>query len=198
LQYGAVAITYVDSPDRVRAALSPLRRDLLNRLRTPSSATRLAAEMEVPRQRLNYHLRALEKAGLVELVEERQRRGCVERILRTRPGALIVDPTVVAGEFTRIHDQYAAEHLVGVAATTVRDVARMQTAAAQVDKRLLTFTLETEVRFAQPGDVHAFTDVLPAGVEGVVERYAGADGRPYRMVALGHPAPVVAQGGSNE
>jgi len=36
-----VAITYVDSPDRVRAALSPVRRDLLKRLRVPSSASRL-------------------------------------------------------------------------------------------------------------------------------------------------------------
>jgi predicted transcriptional regulator len=87
---GGVAITYVDSPDRVRAALSPVRCDLLNRLRTPSSASRLAADLALPRQRLNYHLKALEKAGPVELVEERPRRGCVERILRTRPGALVV------------------------------------------------------------------------------------------------------------
>ena len=193
-----MAITYVDSPDRVRAALSPVRRDLLKRLRTPSSASQLAAELGLPRQRLNYHLRALERAGLIELVEERQRRGCVERILRTRPGALVVDPTVVAGEFTRIHDQYAAEHLVGVAATTVRDVARMQDGATQANKRLLTFTLETEVRFARPGDVHAFTDELAAAVRQVVERYDHADGRPYRMVALGHPAPAVTPGESDE
>ena len=72
-----MAITYIDSPDRVRLALSPVRRDLLKRLRTPSSASGLAAELELPRQRLNYHLKALETAGLVELVEERPRRGCV-------------------------------------------------------------------------------------------------------------------------
>ena len=185
-----MALTYVDSPDRMRAALSPVRRDLLTRLRTPSSATRLAAEMGLPRQRLNYHLKALEKAGLVELVEERQRRGCVERILRTRPGALVMDPTVVPDELAGTQDQFAAEHLVGVAANTVRDVARMQTGAAQAGKRLLTFTLETELRFARPGDVHAFTEALTAAVAEVVERYDAADGRPYRLVAVGHPAPA--------
>ena len=193
-----MAITYLDSPDRVRVALTPVRRDLLKRLRTPSSASQLAAELELPRQRLNYHLKELEKAGLIELVEQRQRRGCVERILRTRPGALVIDPTVVTGEFTKIHDQYAAEHLVGVAATTVRDVARMQTGAAQADKRLLTFTLETEVRFAQPSDVHAFTEELAAAMEQVVKRYDRAGGRPYRMVALGHPASAVTPGESDE
>ena len=185
-----MALTYVDSPDRMRAALSPVRRDLLKRLRTPSSATQLAVEMELPRQRLSYHLKALEKAGLVELVEERQRRGCVERILRTRPGALVVDPTVVPDELAGLQDQFAAEHLVGVAASTLRDVARMQTGAAQAEKRLLTFTLETELRFARPGDVHAFTEALTAAVEELVERYDSADGRPYRVVALGHPAPA--------
>jgi DNA-binding transcriptional ArsR family regulator len=192
-----VALTYVDSPDRMRVALSPVRRELLMRLRTPSSASQLAAELGLPRQRLNYHLKELEKAGLVELVEERPRRGCVERILRTRPGALVVDPIVVAGEFTRIHDQYAAEHLVGVAAMTVRDVARMQDGAARAGKRLLTFALETEVRFARPSDVDAFTEELSAAVGRVVERYDSAGGRPYRMVALGHPAPTPTQGGSS-
>lgn len=191
-------ITYVDQPDQVRLALSPLRRDLLARLRTPSSATRLAAELDLPRQRVNYHLKALERAGLVELVEERPRRGCVERILRTRPGAFVVDPTVISpdeiglGErdtFTRIHDQYAAEHLIGVAAATVRDVARMRGGAAGAGKRLLTFTLETEVRFAEPGDVHRFTDELAEAVRRTVERFDTPDGRPYRVVAGGHPAP---------
>ena len=68
----------------------------------------------------------------------------------------------------------------------------------RADKRLLTFTLETEVRFAQPSDVHAFTEELAAAVRQVIERYDCADGRPYRMVALGHPAPAVTQGESDE
>jgi DNA-binding transcriptional ArsR family regulator len=181
----------VDEPERVRLALSPLRRRLLGLLRTPSSATRLAAELDLPRQRVNYHLRALEGAGLVELVEERPRRGCVERILRTRPGTFVVDPTMmIAGEVEQAHDQYAAEHLVGVAAATVRDVARMQAAAAVEGKRLLTFTVEAEVRFAQPQDVHAFTDELAEAVRHVVARFDSPDGRPYRMVVGGHPAPA--------
>lgn len=183
-------ITFVDEPDRVRVGLSPLRRRLLARLREPGSATQVAAELELPRQRVNYHLRALEAAGLVELVEERPRRGCVERILRTRPGAFVVDPSVLGAEFTRINDQYAAEHLVGVAAGTVRDVARMQAAADAAGKRLLTFTVEAEVRFGLPGDVHAFTDELTEAIRQVVARYDRPDGRPYRLVAGGHPAPA--------
>jgi DNA-binding transcriptional ArsR family regulator len=181
--------TYLDEPEKVRRALSPIRRQLLARLREPASATQLAAALDLPRQRVNYHLRALEEAGLLELVEERPRRGFVERILRTRPGALVVDPTVIDGAFTEIHDQYAAEHLVGVAADTVRTVARMQAAAADQGRRLLTFTVEAEVRFGQPSDVHAFTDELAEAIRAVVARYDTEGGKPYRMVAGGHPAP---------
>ncbi|RIQ30103.1 winged helix-turn-helix domain-containing protein [Jiangella rhizosphaerae] len=188
------AITYLEEPADVRVALAPPRRELLTHLREPASATQLAAALGLPRQRVNYHLRVLEAAGLVELVEERKRRGCVERILRAKPGAVVVDPAVMsAGDeqarFARLQDQYAAEHLVSVAADTVRDVARMQAKADDAGKRLLTFTIEAEVRFAGPGDVHTFTDDLTEAVRQVVARFDTEGGRPYRMVAGGYPAP---------
>jgi DNA-binding transcriptional ArsR family regulator len=193
-----VGITYLDQPDQVRAVLSPLRRKLLNLLREPSSATQLAAALDLPRQRVNYHLRELEKAGLVELVEQRQRRGFTERILRARPGAFVVDPAVMttaeSRELSRIHDQFAAEHLVEVASATVRDVARMQSRADETGKRLLTFTLEAEVRFAEPGDVHRFTDELTEALRRTVAAFDSPGGRPYRLVAAGHPAPADRQG----
>ncbi|MET7279585.1 winged helix-turn-helix domain-containing protein [Kribbella sp. NPDC005582] len=183
---------YVEEPEKARVALSPIRRQLLELLREPSSATQLAAALELPRQRVGYHLRELEKAGLVELVEERQRRGFTERIFRA--ATLVIDPAVMGQAFTGIQDQYAAEHLIEVAAGTVQNVARMQSAAGS--KRLLTFTLETEVRFAEPGDVHRFTDALTEAVRQVVEQFDTEGGRPYRLIAGGHPAPRRTEGES--
>jgi DNA-binding transcriptional ArsR family regulator len=186
---------YVEEPEKLRVALSPIRRRLLELLREPSSATQLAAELELPRQRVNYHLRELEKAGLIELVEERQRRGFTERILRAKAATLVVDPAVMGHAFTGIQDQYAAEHLVDVAAGTVRDVARMQSAADADGKRLLTFTLEAEVRFAEPADVHRFTDALTEAVRRTIEQFDTESGRPYRLIAGGHPASRRTEGG---
>lgn len=191
-------LRYVEEPEKVRMALSPIRRQLLDLLQEPSSATQLAATLELPRQRVNYHLRELEKAGLIELVEERQRRGFTERILRASAATLVVDPSVMGRAFSSIQDQYAAEHLVDVAAGTVRDVARMQTKADAAGKRLLTFTLEAEVRFAEPGDVHRFTDALTAAIQQTVETFDTEGGRPYRLIAGGHPAPRTSEGDSDE
>ncbi|GAA1020288.1 transcriptional regulator [Acrocarpospora pleiomorpha] len=180
----------MDEPERVRLALSPPRRQILDRLREPASAAQVAAELGMPRQRVGYHFRMLERAGLIELVEERSRRGCVERIMQVAANALLVDPgMLIQDTFTAIADRHAAEHLVEVAAGTVRDVARMNANAERQGVRLLTFTLEAEVRFAEPGDVHEFTDQLAAAMAQVVARFDHAGGRPYRLVAGGHPAP---------
>ncbi|RRR99400.1 ArsR/SmtB family transcription factor [Glycomyces terrestris] len=192
------AITFVDDPERVMAALSPLRRRLLRELREPASATQLAAALDLPRQRVNYHLRAMEAAELVELVEERRRRGFVERLFRAKPGAFVVDPAVLGHEpasdegAARLQDRFAAGHLVGVAAATVRDVARMQARAEEQGKRLLTFTIEADLRFASAADVHRFAEDLAAAVHRAAEAYDSPGGRPYRLVVGGHPSPSTA------
>jgi DNA-binding transcriptional ArsR family regulator len=188
----AVPLQLVGDPDRVRTALSPMRRRLLERLREPASATRLAAELGLSRQRVNYHLRALEHAGLVELVEERRRRGCTERILAARADAFVVDPAVLGAlRSVDAQDRHAAEHLIGAASDVVRDVARMQAAADRSGTRLLTFTLETEVLFASPADIERFAGRLADLLaETAAEHGTPRGGRPYRVVVGGHPAPA--------
>src|SRR5687768_9306564 len=123
-------VALLEEPDTLRGALAPLRRRLLVRLSQPASATELAPEFGVSRQKLNYHLRKLEDAGLVELVAVRQRRGFTERMFRARADAYVIDPALVrAPRRDHAGDRHAADHLVDVAATTVREVARMQSAA---------------------------------------------------------------------
>ncbi|MGI5267909.1 helix-turn-helix domain-containing protein [Nonomuraea sp. CA-218870] len=191
----ATQMSLMDEPERLRVALTPIRRQLLARLREPASAVQLAAELGQPRQRVGYHLKVLEQQELIELVEERRRRGCVERVMRATAKAFLVDPDVLASpgqidaDFTRIADRHAAEHLVEVAAGTVREVTRMAAEADRQGVRLLTFTLEADVRFAEPGDVHRFTDELAEAVSHLAARYDTSGGRPYRLTAGGHPAP---------
>ena len=51
----------IDDPERALLALSPIRRRLLEALREPGSAASLAKRLDLPRQQLGYHLRALAK-----------------------------------------------------------------------------------------------------------------------------------------
>jgi DNA-binding transcriptional ArsR family regulator len=194
----------LDEPDRLRVGLSPIRRRLLERLRQPASATQLASELSMGRQRVNYHLRALEKAKLVDLVEERQRRGCIERILIARAQAFIVDPAVMTaktgsagsnspaplGVSRAVQDKFSAEHLIDTAADMVRDVTRMRAAAEKQGSRLLTFTMQTDVSFAEPGDLERFTTAVAELVAREAAKFhTPTSGRRYRIVIGGHPSP---------
>jgi len=189
------ALTLLDTPERVACVLPDLRRRILDRLQEPASAAELAREFDSPRQKLNYHLRVLESKQLLELVELRARRGFTERVLRTVGNGLVVDPDVLAGAPPTPSgepDRHAADHLVQAASAVVRDVSRMSARSRQQGKRLLTFAIEADVRFAAPADVHDFTDALAQAVAQVVAAYDTPGGRAYRLLAAGHPAAAPA------
>jgi DNA-binding transcriptional ArsR family regulator len=184
-----MTVALLDEPDKVRLALSPLRQRLLERLREPASAAQLAEQLGLPRQKIGYHLRLLEQAGLVELVEQRQRRGCQERILRASASAFVVDPAVMGQDELPTGDRHAAEHLITVSAETVRHVTRMRAEAGKQGKRLLTFTIEAAVNLAGPGELHRFSDQLASAMAEVIASFDTVAGRPYRLMVGGHPAP---------
>jgi DNA-binding transcriptional ArsR family regulator len=192
------AFQLVEDPGAVRVALSPVRRALLELLRQPMSATEAASHLDLTRQRVNYHLTVLEGAGLIELVEVRPRRGFTERILRT-VADLVVDPDLLgaASPTATGRDRFAAAHLVATAGQIVRDVSRMQAAAATRQQRLLTFTVETEIGFEQPAEIHRFTDELASALADLARRFNHPEGRPYRIVLGGHPATQAPSGGTS-
>lgn len=180
----------IENVEKARQAMTPLRLRMLTLLRQPGSAATLAAALELPRQKVGYHLHALEKAGLVTQVGERQRRGFIERLFVATAGSFVVDPAILgAPPAVEKQDRFAAEHLVARSVETVREVTRMQAAAAEEGTRLLTFTIEADVGFAAPQDVEAFAERLTAMVAGLAGEFAPeGGGRRYRLLIGGHPA----------
>lgn len=189
---GQEPVEVLNQPARVRAALSPLRRRLLRELRTPASASALAPRLGVTRQRLAYHLRVLEEQGLVRLVEERRRRGCTERLLRTSARALVVDPELLGelpGEEIVTRDRFSSAYLVAAAARLLGDVAVLREGAQEVGKRLATVTQEAEIGFRSPAELQAFTGELADSVAALIGKYhVDEEGsRPYRLLIGMHP-----------
>src|SRR5256885_8045205 len=135
-------VTVIDDPAAAEASLDPIRARLLAELAEPGSATTLAAQVGLSRQKVNYHLRALERHGLVELVEERKKGNVIERVLRATAASYVISPTAlaaVAPDPGRTPDQLSARWLLALAARLVREVGDLITGATAARKTLATY-----------------------------------------------------------
>ena len=181
----------LDDLDTALLALAPIRRRILAALIEPASAAGLSAQLGMPRQKIGYHLNALEAAGLVRLAEERRRRGFTERLFVAAQN-YVLDPALMQAppdpDAIDAQDRHAADHLISTASTIVRDVARMRQDAAAEGSRLLTLTVEADVTFATPADFDAFTEEVSAAVAALARKYAAPSGRRYRLTAAAYPA----------
>ena len=177
---------------RLATVLSPLRMRVLDEMKEPQSATSLAPRLGISRQKLNYHLRELEREGFLEVVEQRRRRGCIERVLRVTSRSFVVNPALLgalAGDQSEARDRFSTAYLLATASATIRDVAVLSKRARAVDERLATFTMDCEVRFASPATFRSFTEDLASAVASLAAKFddASPKSRRFRLVVGSHP-----------
>ncbi|GLW65724.1 transcriptional regulator [Actinomadura rubrobrunea] len=193
-------VAVIEDPAVAAVSLDPIRARLLAELTEPASAKALADRVGLPRQKVNYHLRELERRGLVELVEERRKGNMTERVLRATAASYVISPealAAVAPDPGRAPDRLSARWLLALAARLVREVGALINGAVRAGKPVATFAIEGEVRFASAADRAAFAEELARTVTALVGRYhdeKAAGGRTHRIVVAVHPA-VSAAGG---
>jgi DNA-binding transcriptional ArsR family regulator len=187
-------VAVIEDPAVAEVSLDPMRARLLAALAEPASATTLAARVGLARQKVNYHLRELERHGLVELVEERRKGNVTERVLRATAASYVISPSALGAvqpDPANSPDRLSARWLLALAARLVRDVGALIVGADKAGKPLATFGLDAVVRFASSADRAAFAEELTNTVAGLVGRYhdeAAAGGREHRVVLAIHPS----------
>jgi DNA-binding transcriptional ArsR family regulator len=187
-------VTVIENAAAAEASLDPVRSRILAELATPGTATTLAARIGLPRQQVNYHLRTLERHGLVELVEERRRGNMTERLMRATAASYVISPSALAAvepDPERSPDRLSAYWMLALAARLVRDVGSLLIGAHKAGKRIATFALDGEVRFASAADRSAFAEELSHAVAALVAKYhddTAAGGRTHRIVVAIHPS----------
>jgi DNA-binding transcriptional ArsR family regulator len=188
-----IDVAVIDDPAAAEASLDPIRTRLLAELVEPGSATAVAARVGLPRQKVNYHLRTLEQHGLVELVEERRKGNMVERVLQATALSYVISPAALAAvqpDPSRT-DRLSARWLIALSARVVREVGQLLAGAAQAKKRLATFGMDGEVRFASAADRAAFAEELAGAVTRLIGKYHdehAKGGREHRVIVAVHPS----------
>nr|WP_234785780.1 helix-turn-helix domain-containing protein [Mycolicibacterium elephantis] len=192
---GVLDVEVIDNPAAAVSALDPVRGRLLAELTEPASAAALASRVGISRQKVNYHLRALEEHRLVTQAGERRWGGLKERLLVATAMSYVVSPRAlgpVATDPGRTSDRLSASYLIALAARAVREVGELWAGARKADKRLATLSIDTAIRFRSPADRAAFTQELSDTVASLVARYhneTDTRGRGFRLLVAAYPKP---------
>ena len=186
-------IEVIESPATATVALDAIRSRLLAELSEPASAAALSARMGIARQKLNYHLRALESHGLVRVAEERRWGGLTERKLVATAASYVVSPVAmgpVAVDPDRSRDRLSASYLIALAARVVREVSKLLHLSDEAGKHLATLSIDSEIRFRSAAERAEFSRELTETMTSLAARYhdeSAPAGRPHRVVIVAHP-----------
>lgn len=190
-----VDLRVIEDPASASAAMDPVRSRLLSELRTPASAATLAGRVGLTRQKVNYHLRTLEAHGLVRVDSEKRWGGLTERRLVATASSYVISPDAlgpVASDPERGMDRLSASYLAALAARVVCEVGQLLRKSEEVNKRLATLSIDTEVRFRSAEERAAFSKELTGAVAALVSRYhdeSAAGGRRHRLMIGAYPKP---------
>ena len=190
------AVDVVRDLGRAAILLNPERVRLLQALGEPDSASGLAKRFGIPRQRINYHLRELERAGFLEEVEQRRKGNFLERVVRTTARSFLISPEVLGTLGTDpivVRDRFSSSYLVALAARTIRELAALRDRADAARQRLATLSLDAEIRFATAADRNAFAEELASEVARLAAKYHVEDapgGRSFRVMVGAYQKPT--------
>ncbi len=174
---------FMDRLEQADALFKPRRVQVLRLLAEPRTCTEIGRELGDSPQKVYYHVKRLQSAGLVEQVDERRVRGIVEGIYRAVAQSFWVSPELVGriGPPRESH-QYGIGFLLDLTEEMQTDLA----ALAELEGSPPTLGISGEVRLR--GDQGAaFVNDLQAAFQGVLDRYSGAEGTPFRLALACYP-----------
>src|SRR5262249_23214566 len=147
----SMTVHVVRDLDALQVLFHPSRIEILESLRTPASAASVARRLDLPRQKVNYHLKELERAGLVREVEVRRAGNFIETVYESVARTIVVAPEAAWRDPQRVQalrQQQSLERLVATGERLQRDAIALLDRAAFDGEEIPSATVEADVRFA--------------------------------------------------
>ncbi len=186
-------IEVVSDAERAHTLFHPARLHILQALKEPSSSAALAKKLDLPRQRVNYHLRELENQKLVELKEEKVKGSVKERIYQRKGSTFAISPAVFGKmqvEANDIQDKFSSSYQIARASQVIDELHQLQHGANQAQQKLPTLSIDVDVRFASAKDRNDFSAELTETIQSLVEKYQdnkASNGRWFKFYAGAYP-----------
>jgi DNA-binding transcriptional ArsR family regulator len=172
----------------------PLRVQILDALHEPDSAAGLARRIGATRQKVNYHLRELERAGLVEHAGERRAGNLMETLYRGVARSFLVPPRLTwtdPGRMQALQEQHSLERLVLAGERVQREAAVLLDRAAFDGDDIASLAVEAEVRLGNEAERAAFLEAYLEAIRPLLTKYGRKRGVAYRVTIAAYPDPGV-------
>ena len=177
-------LLYLDRMEQAEALLRPKRVEILRRFAEPQTCTQVGAEIGESPQAVYYHVKRLQKPGLLELVDERRVRGIVEGIYQAVARSYWVAPELVGrlGPERSPSDHLGLGYLLTLSEGLQADLARLASAPAA----LPSFGVSGDIRLA-PDQGAAFVGDLQRAFQEILDRYTSPEGHGFRLALACYP-----------
>jgi hypothetical protein len=183
----------LDDPAAIAAATHPVRAAILDAMRAPSTAAAVARVVGQSRQNAAYHVRELEKVGLLRRVGERRNGNFVEQTYQAVADTLVISPAATWGDPDRragaLADQLSLGELFAAGQRLQRDSALLLDRAAFDDEEIPSASVTTDVRFASEASRSAFLREYVDALTALARTHGSRRGAAYRLVLAAYPDP---------
>ncbi|MCZ8520772.1 MULTISPECIES: ArsR/SmtB family transcription factor [Paenibacillus] len=179
----------IESPEQAMVLLNPLRAEIAARLAEPGSAAEVARAIGEAPQRINYHLKALEKAGLVRRIGSRQVRNLVEVLYQSIARTFVLSERLGMKPETvrKLKDQGSLAHLIGTADRIKQDALLLMEQSDEGEE-IPSATLQFQVELATPERRQAFVEEYARLVQELTGKYGGSgESGAYQVVVAVYP-----------
>ncbi|OOE12331.1 ArsR/SmtB family transcription factor [Fictibacillus arsenicus] len=146
----------VTEPEQAAALLHPVRSEIISLLKEPRSATELSKVMNDSAQKVNYHLKTLEKVGLVTRAGTRNVRNLVEVLYRSAGKTFLLSDSLGLSQETirKLKDQTALAHVLSLTEKIKRDAVSLMEEAE--DEEIPSAVMEMELSLLDVEERQAF------------------------------------------
>jgi DNA-binding transcriptional ArsR family regulator len=187
-------VLYIESVDQAGVMLKPRRIEMLRLMGEPRTCPGLAEIFEETPQKVYYHVKAMERAGLVERVGERQVRGAVEGFYQARARSYWLAPNLVRslGGVTAGRDRASLAVLCAHAAQMLADTGRLAQTAAE-GEHVPSLSLAAEIALPDVRRRNEFLTELNETFQRLTREYGSRNGddagENFRVTLTCYPRP---------
>lgn len=181
-------IHFIEDINSAIALLKPQRIEIMQQLDRPRTCPDLAAYFGESAQKIYYHIKALEKAGLVEKVDEKQVRGTVEGHYQAVAHSYWLAPQLIGkiGDEDIASNQASLRMILQLAEEVQTDLGKLGTQSA-VGEDVPSLSMSGYIHLPDAGRRADFLAELQDTFQSLAAKYGGDSSANFRLILMCYP-----------